>query len=237
VSELNRLKPASIIVLGGVGAVSNAVQAALDPFTAGPVTRVAGADRYGTAAAISSITYAPGVPAAVIASGETLADAVAGGPPAAVRGSPILLVRGGSIPPETAAELTRLKPASIIVLGGAGVVSDAVLAALRGYTGGPVTRVAGEDRYATAAAISSITYAPGVPAAVIASGETLADALAGGPPAVVRGAPILLVRAGFIPPSTAAELSRLQPRSIIVLGGPGVVPTPVVNALQAYTVP
>jgi putative cell wall-binding protein len=177
------------------------------------------------------------VPAVVIASGTTLADAVAGGPPAAARGAPILLVTGTSIPPPTVSELNRLKPASIIVLGGVGAVSNAVQAALDPFTAGPVTRVAGADRYGTAAAISSITYAPGVPAAVIASGETLADALAGGPPAVVRGAPILLVRAGFIPPSTAAELSRLQPRSIIVLGGPGVVPTPVVNALQAYTVP
>jgi putative cell wall-binding protein/glucose/arabinose dehydrogenase len=236
-SELLRLRPASIIVLGGAGVISDGVLNALRGYTTGPVTRIGGADRYGTAAAISAAVYGPGVATVFIASGETLADAVSGGPPAAVRGGPILLVRAGSIPSATANELARLKPASIVVLGGAGVVSDAVVGALRGYTGGPITRVAGADRYGTAAAISSVVYGAGVPTVFIASGETLADAVSGGPPAAVRGGPILLVRAGSIPPATANELRRLQPRSMIVLGGPGVIPTPILNTLQGFTVP
>ena len=61
-SELARLSPQRIVVLGGTGAVSAAVATQLDAFTAGPVTRIAGASRYGTAAQIATTTFAAPVP-------------------------------------------------------------------------------------------------------------------------------------------------------------------------------
>src|SRR3954471_82346 len=42
-----------------------------------------------------------------------------------------------------------------------------------------VTRRAGDDRYATAAAVSQASFAPGVERAVVATGEAPFDALAG----------------------------------------------------------
>src|SRR3546814_16397027 len=45
---------------------------------------------------------------------------------AARSGGPILLVRTNEIPAPTAAELRRLAPARIVIIGGAGVVSDGV---------------------------------------------------------------------------------------------------------------
>ncbi|HZM73849.1 MAG TPA: cell wall-binding repeat-containing protein, partial [Candidatus Polarisedimenticolia bacterium] len=45
-----------------------------------PVTRLAGADRYATAVAISAASYGPGVPVAYITSGLGFADALAGAP-------------------------------------------------------------------------------------------------------------------------------------------------------------
>ena len=66
----------------------------------------------------------------------------------------------------------RLQPANIIVLGGTGAVSDAVLQAIAGYTSGSVTRLAGQSRFGTAAAISAATFAPG--AAVAGPGPELA---------------------------------------------------------------
>jgi subtilisin family serine protease len=98
----------------------------------------------------------------------------------------------------------------------------------------PVTRLAGADRYATSAAISRATYAPGVPVAYIATGLGFADALSGAPAAALQGGPLLLVRGTSIPSVVATELARLQPGRIVVLGGTSVVSAGVASALDAY---
>lgn len=198
------------------------------------VQRLAGADRYATAASVSAAHYAPGVPAAYVATGLDFPDALAAGPAAARAGGPILLVRPGGIPPATAAELARLRPARIVVLGSAGVVSDGVLATLDAYdTGGGVARIAGPDRYATAAAISAATFPTGTADAFVATGAAFPDALVGGVAAARYGAPILLTRPNELPATTADELRRLAPRRIFVLGSSGAVSDGVAAALAS----
>ncbi|HET8571346.1 MAG TPA: S8 family serine peptidase [Candidatus Limnocylindria bacterium] len=197
--------------------------------------RVAGADRYATAAAVSRATFATGVPVAVLASGEAFPDALAGGPFAVKNGAPVLLVTASTIPAATADELTRLKPGRIVILGGTGRVSGAVATVAAGYTTGTVTRLAGVDRYATAARISAETFATGAPVAYVATGERFADALAGGAVAGRDGGPVLLVTGSKIPAATATELSRLKPGRIVILGGTGSVGSTVAAQLAAYT--
>lgn len=209
------------------------------PFLPAPSTaeidRLAGGDRYATAAAISAASFAPGVPVAYVAVGSNFPDALAAGAAAARHGGPVLLVTSGGVPASTAAELARLRPSAIKVVGGAGVVGDAVLDALRPYaTSGSVTRVAGDNRFATAAAISADTFAPGVSVAYVATGANFPDALAGVAAAGSRGGPILLTAPSELSPETAAELVRLRPASIVVLGGAGVVGDGVVAALRAH---
>ncbi len=53
---------------------------------------------------------------------------LAGGPAAALRGGPLLLVPGTSVPEAVSAELLRLDPDRVTILGGTGVVTDAVQA-------------------------------------------------------------------------------------------------------------
>jgi putative cell wall-binding protein len=199
------------------------------------VDRHAGKDRFGTAAAVSAANFNPGVPAVYIANGMDFPDALAGGPAAKVNGAPVLLVRDGSIPAETSRELLRLDPKKIVVLGGNGVVSDGVLRTLREYTAGSVTRVAGADRYATAAAISRATFRPNVPVAYVATGANFPDALSGSAVASRDGAPVLLVTGNGIPSATATELSRLRPGRIVILGGSGVVSNAVASQLDRHT--
>jgi len=57
------LDPARIVIVGGTGVVSAAVESALAAFVPDPglVRRIAGADRYATAAAIAADAFAPGV--------------------------------------------------------------------------------------------------------------------------------------------------------------------------------
>ncbi|MEO7664104.1 MAG: glycosyl hydrolase family 18 protein, partial [Candidatus Limnocylindrales bacterium] len=89
-----------------------------------PVTRLGGADRYATAVAVSRATFAPGVPVVYLATGSGYADALAGAPVAGMQKGPILLVTSTAIPAVVATELSRLKPARIVILGGTSVVSS-----------------------------------------------------------------------------------------------------------------
>jgi hypothetical protein len=98
------------------------------------VTRIWGTNRYGTAAQISE-AYGWGpenVTAVYIASGLNYPDALAIGLTSYGDG-PLLLVSQNAIPAATREELTRLQPCVIDVLGGSGVISDAVFDELKTY--------------------------------------------------------------------------------------------------------
>ena len=213
--------------------VSDGVLNALRGYaTSGNVERIAGNNRYATAAAVSADTFAAGVPVAYIATGEMFPDALSGAGAAGMSGGPILLVRPDAIPAETASELSRLAPARIVVLGASAVVSDAVAAGLIPYaTSGNVTRLAGSDRYATAVAVSSGTFTSG-PTVFVATGINFPDALGGGPVAGGLPGPLLLVPGTWLPSTVAAELSRLDPGTVIILGGTTSVSDEVASQIE-----
>ena len=96
-------------------------------------------------------------PVVYVATGENFPDALGAGPAAAIVKGPILLVQQNSIPGETAAELTRLAPDKIIIVGGTAVISTSVESGLAAYAG-TVVRIAGSNRYDTAAQLSAATY-------------------------------------------------------------------------------
>lgn len=195
--------------------------------------RRSGFDRYATAAALSAASFAPNVPVAYISTGRGFADALAAGPAAATLGGPVLLTEASWLPAATAAELARLRPARIIVSGGPGVVSEALMSALRAYSGS-VTRQSGPDRYATAAAVSAATFGTNVPVAYVATGHNFPDALAGSAAAGMLQGPVLLVGPNAIPAATANELRRLAPARIVVAGGSAVISEAVLNSLKSF---
>lgn len=221
-NEIDRLNPQKIFVLGGPAAVSEGVRTQLQAYaSSGEVERLSGDDRYATAARISAEFYAPNVPAAFIATGIGFADALAGGPAAALNDSPLLLVRSNAIPAATAAELSRLAPQRIYVLGGPGAINDDVAAQLDAYTTGPVGRLWGADRYATAAAVVRAFWSRGP--GFIATGQNFPDALAGGAVAGRNGEPVLLVKGSPFPAATGQEVLRLGSVRLFMLGGPAAV--------------
>jgi putative cell wall-binding protein len=231
-TELARLQPDQVYVVGGTGAVSSAVASALAQYSSRPVVRLAGADRYATAAAVSRATFSAGVPAAFVASGSVFADALAGGPAAVAAGGPMLLVKPDGIPAATGDELSRLKPAQIYLLGGSGAVSTSVAAALAAYSSKPVVRLAGADRYATAVAITQRFFST-PPSVYLATGTNFPDALAAVSPAGRSRSPLLLVQAAGVPPVVATELRRLWPPRTVVLGGSGAISDAVVSRVRS----
>jgi len=227
--ELGRLEPSQIVILGGESVVSATVAGELEGY--GNVIRLAGPNRFATAAAISQFGFPDGTDTLLIATGTGFADALAGGPAAAYLGGVVLLTYPDSLPPETAAEVARLQPDQIIVIGGPAVITDEVVLALEALA--PTRRVFGNDRYATAAALSAEVFPPGVAELYIAVGTNFPDALAGGAAAGLTGSPLLVVPANSVPGAVAAEVERLDPGHITVLGGPGAVSTAVFAALAA----
>ncbi|MEA2650779.1 MAG: hypothetical protein QOI85_500, partial [Chloroflexota bacterium] len=231
-NELARLSPQRIVVLGGTAVVAASVATALDAYTAGPVTRLAGADRYGTAAAVSQARFAPGVPAAFVATGESFPDALSAGPAAIRNGGPVLLTTRNSLPQVVRDELARLQPQRIYLLGGAAAVSSGVGQALQAYTAGPVVRLSGADRFATAVAVSR-TFFSRPPAVYLATGFNFPDALAAVPAAGRAGAPLVLVGPSTVPTVVRDELTRLFPPRCYLIGGTTVIGNAVVTQLNA----
>jgi putative cell wall-binding protein len=235
-AALGLLNPTQIVVLGGTGVVSEAVKTKLQDY-APTVTRIAGASRYATAAAISAATYAPGVQEVLIATGTNFPDALAGAAVAGKQGSPLLLVTPTSIPAPTVTELLRLTPHRITILGGTGAVSNGVLISLLNYTDGGIFRVSGPDRYTTAAFIAETYFLPQPTLALVATGLNFPDALAGAALAGRLWSPIVLTAPTTLPSSTAEALDYLDPPEIDVLGGTGVVSNGVATAVSVYIEP
>ncbi|GGK70026.1 cell wall-binding repeat-containing protein [Ornithinimicrobium pekingense] len=200
----------------------------------GTVDRIAGGDRYATAAEASR-AWGPGTGVVYVVNGGDYPDALTAASRAGVYDAPVLLTRPGTVPAQTRAALRRLSPARIVVVGGTGSVSTAVAEELRGYTTTrDLTRVAGGDRYATAAGLAAY-YPAGAARVYLASGQDYPDALAGAALAGHERMPLLLTRTDRLSVDTAAALQRLNAREVVVLGGPTAVSDTVARQAAEHT--
>jgi putative cell wall-binding protein len=94
-------KPSRIVIVGGVGSVSAAVEASIRAQAPdAKVVRLAGRDRYHTAQVVAETVWSEGSTTTFFASGSVFADALAGTPIAGVNDAPILLT-SPSCPPFT----------------------------------------------------------------------------------------------------------------------------------------
>ncbi len=231
-TELRRLRPQRIIVVGGADAVASSVETAARAFTSGPVERRAGEDRYETSAAVSSAAFTPGVPVAYLATGSDFADALSVAAVAGSAGAPVLLTDRTALSPTVAAELRRLAPARIVVVGGDARVAASVMTQASAYTGGGVTRIAGADRYETAALIAA--GRPAVERVFLARGDDFADALSGAAAAAAGGYPVLLTPPWTLMPATAQSIATLRPARVVVLGGTGSISAETARLAGTY---
>lgn len=207
--------------------VAAAPASAIEP----SVRRLAGANRFATAVAVSRAQFADGAPMAFIATGTNFADALSISAAGAGFG-PVLLVERDRLPDETAAELRRLQPTFIIVVGGEAAISSRTMIEVARHSRHETRRIAGGDRFATAAAISREAFAEGTTDAFVTNGTAFQDALGATSSAAAFEAPLLLTAPTVLPPSTEQELRRLAPERIVVVGGPADVSDDVVARLR-----
>jgi len=223
----------TVYVLGGDAAVSDAVPKATgDLITGDSVVRVGGANRYETAAMVADATTkrAGDVGPIYLVTGQDFADGVSVGAYAQSTGGVVLLTDGEKMPAATAKYLADHDPQGTRAVAIGGPARAA--ATSTGLSGAAERAVVGADRFETsaklAAAITGSTPASGAVASVgLAGGTSWPDALSGSAAMAALGGPLLLTQTGSeaVPSSTAAALSGLDAKRVLVFGGTSVVPT------------
>ncbi len=192
------------------------------------ITRFAGLNRVDTAARAAKAAYPTVASTVVLARKDDYPDVLCGVPLAHAYRAPILLVSPGRLDEETRAELVRLRPTRVVILGGQASVSSTVTAEVTAALSGVVDpkklvldRIPGRDRYETSQLIAArLKTLRGYPhEAIVVSGTGFADALAVSPYAARVGAPVILTRPGGLSPYTVAALASTDTENVYVAGG------------------
>ncbi|MBB5633914.1 putative cell wall-binding protein [Cryobacterium mesophilum] len=189
-----------------------------------PVTRIGGADRFETSALIAAKYDSASV--VFVANGLGFPDALSAAPAAAFYNAPLLLTQQNSLPAAVKAQVVRLHPQDIAVIGGTGVVSDAVFNELNVLAPGHVHRISGVDRYATSKAVfESFWDGYDAPTVFLADGRNYPDALASASAASYLSGPVVLVNGGSssIPMGLGTTLSAFNTTHVALAGGSAVL--------------
>lgn len=207
-------------------------------------TRLAGADRIGTAVAVADAAYNPAKPGtsaakvAVLSRSDTFADALPGNALAAQKHGPLLLTGSAKLDPATAHELTTVLPhgAVVYLLGGTQALSPQVEADIKALGLTP-ERLAGGDRFTTSTAIAAeISAHPSH--VLVATGKNYPDALAAGAAAAAyddRAGVVLLTDDTTMPAATRDYLKGLDPASATVYGVGGQAVRALTSAGLTFT--
>ena len=211
-----------------------------DPY-ADVLESVNGSDPYRSAAAAADITYPPTqtvtVPALVIAAGSKWGDQVVASELAGQLHGPALLSATGSLPASTTAEIKRLKPSRIIMIGSSATLSKSVQSQLASLCPS-VSRVEGNDLFNTSANALKTTIAEAkangvtVTVAYVVSGDQPAAALSIAPVINRAPRPMLFVHANTVPSSVLSALKASHVKNVVILGGTKTITTTVEKALK-----
>ena len=214
------------------------------------VREFAGQDRYDTALRLAKnfATSKGGlgtVPSAFLASGESLVDSISVAGLAGYVDAPILLTPSGSLHGGVADFIEDYGVSTVYVLGGSAAVADSVVADIEGQASEPtVTRVAGDDRYATAAAIGAMIDADSswcgtdaVSAVLInGSSDSMAYGVAVQTIAYRLQLPVLMTASDELSDATADFISDNDVEHVQIIGGTETVSAGVASALTTLGV-
>ena len=215
------------------GYVDATAQSAAYTATTVKVDRISGTSREQTAVEASRAAWPTGTRTVFLATSLDFPDALSAVAAASKAQASLLLTTPGAIPANVAAELKRLAPTRVVLVGGVGVVSDAVAAqAKAAVPAAKIERISGADRYSTSRAIVESSGASAN--VLLATGADFPDALSAAAAGGAGRIPVLLVDglANSADAATIATLRKIGAANITVVGGVGVVKDSVVAQLQ-----
>ena len=214
-AELERLGVDRVTIMGGTAAISPAVEQSLRSQGYG-VDRIAGTDRIGTALAAAR-AYHPAAQSALLVRAfgtgtRAFADTLSAGALAAASDQPVLLSSSTELTPSVRDYIAGQGLDTVTVIGGEAALSTAVQEAVEA-AGADTDRIAGADRFGTAAQVAAQTGSESSSHIVVVDGMA-ANAWADGFPAASRRSPVVLANGDDLPPPTAGML---------IGGGPAVI--------------
>ena len=195
--------------------------------------RYSGDSRAETSLEVLRAEAITGKPVFVVGS-YAMADAMAAAPVAAKTEGVVALVGKDEVDSEMVQAIKDAAPSEVYVIGGSGVVSDAVVQTINAEVGKDAQRVFGDTRYETAAAVADRFYDADTEGVLVTSGEGIIDAVAGSVVAGQEGWPLLYAAdaAATLPKVTSDAIAKLEPTQALVAGGNGRVSDSVVKEME-----
>ena len=241
-AEIKRLGAKNVYILGGEGAVSKKVVAALNNNGITNIKRIAGGTRYSTATAIAKqLNSAPAEVFFVY--GNNFADALSVGAVAAKKGAPVIYLNtSGAMNADTAKYLNTIvgKVKKAYIIGGTGVISDAMknnVALSLLLADSSVIRVAGRNRYETCTAVNTrFSSTLSVSGICVAKGLDFPDALAGGVYAAKTAQPLFLADGSSLQACQKTYLKDKNPAKITAIGGKGAVSDALIGVIAKASI-
>ncbi|MCW3493743.1 cell wall-binding repeat-containing protein [Microbacterium sp. SSM24] len=187
--------------------------------------RLTGASRYDTAVEVSREAYPTGTATVFITDGTDFPDALTAGAAAGHVGGSLLLTEPKSLRASTAAEIARLKPTKIVLVGGLTRISANVASQIAALVPGATTeRLTGRDRYETSRLIAARFFA-GATTAYVTTGKTFPDAIIASSLGGAQGRPVILVdgTGQTLDAATRSTFQTARMTNAVIVGGPDMV--------------
>ena len=246
-AEIERLGAKHVILMGGAGVLGPSITTSLEQ--AGLTwEQIGGTNRYETAALVAKRLGMNGQ--VIITNGENFPDALAIDPYAGFTETPILLVNAKEMPAETAAALQKLSVNGTqnggegtftpYVIGGEGVIPSTILSGVQGYT-----RIAGSDRYETAAKVYWFIQAQlgdtstATNSVYLVTGEDFPDALVAGALVAKQGTSLFMSTKNALPATTYSALrsAAVNGLTVTMVGGSSVLSGTIKGMLEGTVQP
>lgn len=223
-AEITRLGATKIVIAGGIGAVSQTVENSLKKLAT--VERISGSDRYATSVKIAeklgaktSIALVTGLG---FADGESIAAV------AAQMGMPVIFTTKNTLSTTAKDYIKDNKVTKTYVIGGNGVISDSVAAAVPG-----MERLSGADRYDTNLSIlNKFSNQINFDGVYVATGADFADALTTSALAAKNSQAVVLASKSLTAANVSFIKGQITPKTVVTLiGGEKIVPSAIATSL------
>ncbi|MBR7743468.1 cell wall-binding repeat-containing protein [Phycicoccus sp. BSK3Z-2] len=235
-AEVERLGARRVVLLGDAGVVDEDVADALRE-SGVAVERVEEGDAESVSVALlDDLDASSGVDTVYLVPGEDPMAALSAVLTARPGRDRVLLVGPEGVRDAHVEALRRIAPARVVVVADAEDVAEADLAPLRELATEGVERWLSPTPVQAAAEAADGLAAEAVGVVFVASSqpESVGDAVTGAAVAALANAPILLVDRDEVPSATHAQLERLAPSHVVLLGGEMAVAPAVRQSLAGY---
>ena len=217
-------QPAAVAATTAAPAAVPAAATAVPAVAAPTVSRIAGADRYATSVAASKAAFPSGSTASVVylVSGVAPARSSSAIPAAAVQNGSVLMSRPDGLPSVVAAELDRLNPSRVVLVGDYAALSTAVARGAARYSSS-VSRVSASEP-STSQALNRAAFRSATKAWVV-SRNSGNDSVIGAVAAAAHRSPVIVLdgTASDLPSANASLLRDLGVTAVTVVGPPAAV--------------